>query len=200
MPGFRHGLAWRLGRLNHRCGPGDDAPTDRFEGDVGLANERCARTTWSGDGWVAVVAHHHPDLPLDSDAPAEGATGSAVLLVAAGGAAGAAARWALEQHWPASADGVPWATLAINVSGTFLLGLLMAVVVEARRGPGWLRPALGVGVLGGYTTFSTFALELRDLLAAGHGGSAAAYAVASVFGGLLAAWLGIVVGEKATGG
>ena len=143
--------------------------------------------------------HPHPDLPLDPDAPAPGAAWSAVGLVAAGGAAGAVARWALEQQWPASGTGIPWATLAINLSGAFLLGILMAVVVEAGRGPGWLRPLLGVGLLGGYTTFSTLALELRDMLAAGHVGAAAAYVVASVVGGLLAAWLGIVLGEKASG-
>jgi CrcB protein len=143
------------------------------------------------------MSSHHPHLPLDADAPSAGTPpGPALALVAVGGAAGAVARWSLERLWPAG-DGIPWGTLVINLSGALLLGVLMAVVVERRRGPVWLRPLVGVGLLGGYTTFSTLALELRDLLASGQGGSAAAYVVVTVVGGLAAALAGIALGERA---
>ena len=90
-----------------------------------------------------------------------------VLVVAIGGAVGAVARFWIGQAMAVSADSFPWATFTINVSGSFLLALLpaFAVVVDHPLLP----PALGTGVLGGYTTLSSFAEETRRLAAAGHG-------------------------------
>ena len=115
-----------------------------------------------------------------------------LAVIGVGGAAGAAARYGVSQAWPHSAGGFPWATFTINVTGCLLLGLLMVFVVDVWPSSRYVRPLLGVGVLGGYTTFSTYALETRDLLVAGHQQVAAAYLVASLAGGLTAVWLGIV--------
>lgn len=109
-----------------------------------------------------------------------------LLLIAAaavGGAIGAVARWAVDQAWPA-ADGFPWATLAINVSGSFLLALLPAFPAVRRRPV--LPVLLGTGVLGGWTTLSTYAEQARALLAGGHVALASAYLAATLLACVLA--------------
>lgn len=89
-----------------------------------------------------------------------------VAVVAVGGAVGALARWGLE-HAGVVADGrLPWMTLAVNVVGSALLGVLV-VAAELRRWPAWTQPALGTGFLGGFTTFSTYVVQVTVL---GHGG------------------------------
>src|SRR6266550_3539098 len=98
-----------------------------------------------------------------------------VLGVAcAGGVLGALARDGVSRAFPHSARGFPWATFGINVSGCLLIGVLMAGVEElpAHR---LARPFLGVGVLGGYTTFSTQAVEAQQAVAAGAGRLALIY-------------------------
>jgi CrcB protein len=107
-----------------------------------------------------------------------------VAAVAVGGAAGAVARWALELWHPASAGQFPWTTFAINVAGSLLLALLPASSWVRRHQV--LPPALGTGVLGGFTTLSTFSEETRALVAGGHTGLASAYVVGSVGACLLA--------------
>ena len=72
-------------------------------------------------------------------------------------------------------EGFPWATFIENVSGGFLLGVLMVFLLDVWLPHRYLRPFLGVGVLGGYTTFSTYMLESRDLLAGGRAATAFAY-------------------------
>lgn len=106
-----------------------------------------------------------------------------VVAVAAGGAAGACARWALEAWHPAATGGFPWTTFGINVVGTLLLALLPASAVVRRHQV--LPPALGTGVLGGFTTLSTFSEETRALVAGGRVGVAATYVLGSLAAGLL---------------
>lgn len=108
-----------------------------------------------------------------------------VLAVALGGALGAVARWSLGEAFPGSPGAFPWTTFAINVSGTLLLALLPAS--ERVRRHRVLPPLLGTGVLGGYTTLSTYSEEARALLGSGHVALAAAYV-----GGTLAACLCLV--------
>ena len=85
----------------------------------------------------------------------------AYLLAALGGALGALARWGVAEALPPSPGGWPWATLLVNLTGCLLLGVLLggprAPAPPAAPGS---RPFLGVGVLGGYTTYSTFAVEV----------------------------------------
>jgi CrcB protein len=126
-----------------------------------------------------------------------GRPSTVVVAVAVGGMVGASARYGLSRLVPAPADGFPWTTLLVNVSGAFALGLLAAMVIARRPHDRLLRPMLGTGVLGGYTTFSTLAVEADLLVKDGRAGVAAAYVLASVAAGLVAVAAGAVVGRRA---
>jgi CrcB protein len=93
------------------------------------------------------------------------------IAIAVGGGIGAAARHGVALLWPAETGEFPWITLAINLAGCAALGALMVLVAEARAAHPLLRPFCGTGVLGGFTTFSTYAVEtlrLPPLLAAAY--------------------------------
>ncbi|MFD9793215.1 fluoride efflux transporter FluC [Streptomyces sp. NPDC059070] len=113
-----------------------------------------------------------------------------LAAISAGGAAGASARYALALAWPTPGGGFPWATLLINVVGCALIGVLMPLISEGGRSAHPLaRPFLGAGVLGGFTTFSTYAVEVGKLLARQRPGLAMGYAAATLLGALGAVWL-----------
>ena len=114
-----------------------------------------------------------------------------LLVVAAGGALGSAARYAIAVVLPHGRSELPLATLLVNVAGCLLLGVLVAGWPHAT----WLRPFLGTGVLGGFTTFSAFALETDRLLDRAPV-TAVVYVVLSVALGLAAAAVGLRVGER----
>ena len=114
---------------------------------------------------------------------------------ALGGVLGALARWGVARALPSPTGGWPWATLLVNVTGCALIGVLLAVLPARCPGHPWLRAFLATGVLGGYTTFSTFAVEAVRLVDGGAVGTAAAYVAASVFGGLLAVVAGLAAGR-----
>ena len=120
----------------------------------------------------------------------------AYLLAALGGALGALARWAVVVALPRSSDW-PWATLTVNLVGCLLIGLLLAVLSARRPDDEHLRTFLGAGVLGGFTTYSAFAVEVADLLRAGVPMVATAYVAVSVLGGLLAVAAGLRLGGAA---
>lgn len=85
-------------------------------------------------------------------------------VIALGGAAGALLRWGIGEEWPVRTGAFPWSTLAINVAGCLAIGVLMVLMEEVLAGRIYVRPLLGVGLLGGFTTFSTFAVETHVLL------------------------------------
>lgn len=118
-----------------------------------------------------------------------------VVLVALGGTLGTAARFLTAELIPAW-RGVPLATLGVNVLGAFLLGLLLEALVQAGRDDGIrrsLRLLVGTGFLGGFTTYSSLAVETDALLRDGHAALAIAYALVTVVLGLLAAAGGIAL-------
>lgn len=115
------------------------------------------------------------------------------LTIAVGGALGAVARYAIGTAWPHGPDAFPWATFAINAAGCLLIGALMALLTEVAGRPHRLvRPFLGVGVLGGFTTFSTYTVDAQHLISTGHTRLALAYLFGTVAAALAAAQLGIV--------
>ena len=111
-----------------------------------------------------------------------------VAAVSFGGAVGACARYGLELLWPIPSGGFPWTTLAINVTGCGLMGALMVAITELWVGHRLLRPLLGTGVLGGYTTFSTFAGDVDTLAGAGHPIRALLYLVSTPVLALITTW------------
>ncbi|MFC8503967.1 fluoride efflux transporter CrcB [Pedococcus sp. NPDC057267] len=132
--------------------------------DVDLRGEP-ARREWSSHRWV---------LPV----------------VAVGGMLGATARYLLATAHPAPAGGIPWGTFTINVTGCLLIGVLMVFVVEVGGTHPLLRPFLGVGVLGGYTTFSTYTVETLGLLRHGATVAAITYLLLTAVAALVAVALG----------
>jgi CrcB protein len=112
------------------------------------------------------------------------------LLVAVGGVLGVLARYGISRV-TLHHESLVWSTVAINLAGSFLLGLLVAANWFSRD----VREGLGVGFLGGFTTFSTFSVQTVLEVEAGRPGRAVAYVVASVLGGIAAAAAGYAVGR-----
>ncbi|MFZ5870239.1 MAG: FluC/FEX family fluoride channel [Actinomycetota bacterium] len=105
---------------------------------------------------------------------------AALSAVAAGGALGGSARYGLLLAQPPAPGGFPWVTFTTNVVGCALIGVLMVLLTEAPAPPHPLvRPFLGVGLLGGFTTFSTYAMETHSLVADGSPQVAMVYLVAT---------------------
>ncbi len=122
-------------------------------------------------------------------------------MVVLGGMLGTALRAQLEGAFAPPAGGWPWVTFVINLVGSFVLGALLEVLSRTGRDVGWRRAArvgLGTGVLGGFTTYSSFIVETALLVRDGHAGTGVAYAIVSLVLGLLSATAGFVVGGAAT--
>jgi CrcB protein len=119
-----------------------------------------------------------------------------LVAVAAGGALGTAARDGLATRFPVSAGVFPWTTFAINVSGSFVLGALLTFVLDRWPPTRYVRPFVAIGVLGGYTTFSTFSVEADLLFRDGHVAVGLMYVLGSLAAGVAAVYLGIVAGRS----
>ena len=118
------------------------------------------------------------------------------LAIALGGALGSLGRYAVDSLIERHTESVfPWATFAINMTGCLAVGFIIAALVDRHRSPTWLRAGLVVGVCGGYTTFSTFAQEILDLLEGRHVAVAVGTATASVGVGLVAVFVGSRLGR-----
>ncbi len=121
---------------------------------------------------------------------------SMVFFIGLGGFAGAVARYVVDRQVTASVAGVmPWGTLLVNVSGSFLVGLAFAVLSERAALPAELRGPLMIGFIGSYTTFSTLVLESWLLLEAGAWLAASANLVGSLIVGTGALVAGLVIGR-----
>ena len=125
--------------------------------------------------------------------------GFAVLAVAAGGALGSEARY-LISTWTQVRFGAwfPWGTFAINLTGSFLIGVVFGLAAARGGMSPYLRVFLTTGVLGGYTTFSSFAYETYALGAEGAYLRASAYALGSLALGVAAAYAGLAAVRLAT--
>ncbi|MFB6440345.1 fluoride efflux transporter FluC [Streptomyces sp. NPDC056411] len=109
--------------------------------------------------------------------------------VAAGGAIGASARYGAALLWPTGVGTFPWTTLTVNVTGCALMGVLMVLITEAWSDHRLLRPFLGTGILGGFTTFSTYAVDIQRLVGARQPVLAMAYLAGTLLAALAAVWL-----------
>lgn len=126
---------------------------------------------------------------------------SKLLLVCAGGAIGSGARY-LVGSWAVATvgPGFPWGTLAVNLSGSFFISAVMYLGLEVGTiGPD-LRIFLAVGVLGGFTTYSSFNHETLALAQRGQWGLASAYVAATVLGAWVAGLAGLLLAQFASSG
>jgi CrcB protein len=122
---------------------------------------------------------------------------AAIAAIAAGGVLGAEARYAMSVRMPHDPGQWPWATWLVNISGCFLIGILMVIITELTSPHRLLRPFLGVGVLGGYTTFSTAMVDVQQMALAGHAAAALGYLAATVSAAVAAAFTGVTLTRAA---
>ncbi len=115
------------------------------------------------------------------------------LLVFAGGGFGAAMRYGLSLMLPCATGGWPWSTMLANIAGSLVMGILAGCLSTRGSGGEEWRLFLGVGILGGFTTFSAFSLEAVTMVERGALGDAALYAIGSVILSILALWGGLSV-------
>ena len=118
-----------------------------------------------------------------------------LIAVAAGGMVGATARWSISIAWPVSLDEFPTTTLAINLLGSFLLGLVVAGLLERRPPAPVTHTFLGTGLLGAFTTFSTLTVEAVVLVDAGQVWRAGVYLAVSLVAGVAVAASGLALGR-----
>jgi fluoride exporter len=148
-------------------------------------------------------APHQPvnsdvDLRLARSASSRREEARSLAVISLGGAVGAVARYLIGVAWPTPRGSFPWATFVINVSGCALIGVLMVLVTDVWRRQRLLRPFLGTGVLGGYTTFSTYAVDVQQLVDAGKARTGLLYLAGTLVAALAAVSAGIVVTRLAT--
>lgn len=122
--------------------------------------------------------------------------GRVFAAVAVGGALGALARYGVGVALPHRPGAFPLGTVAVNVLGGLLIGALIVVVAERGRGHPLARPFLGTGVLGGFTTFSTYAVDAQQLIAAGRVAQAGAYLAGTLIAALVATWVGLALARR----
>jgi CrcB protein len=116
-----------------------------------------------------------------------------VTAVAVGGAFGACVRYGTSLLWPTSPGAFPWTTLAVNALGCAVIGVFMVLITDVWAAHHLVRPFFGTGVLGGFTTFSTYTVDIQRLVANGHPRTALAYLAATMPAALLAVWAAATV-------
>jgi fluoride exporter len=137
-----------------------------------------------------------PDVDLAISSQRRELAGHPAMVLGAisvGGMAGAVARYGIGLAVPHTPTGFPTGTLVINVAGSLSIAVLMVVLGQARDPHPLVRPFFGVGILGGFTTFSTYVVDAQQLLVHHHGGRAALYLVSTLVLGLAAVVVGAVL-------
>lgn len=114
-----------------------------------------------------------------------------LAVISIGGVLGALARYGVSEQWPTPPGRIPWSTFGINVVGSFALGFLLVLLVERLAPSRYARAFVAIGILGAFTTFSTFAVETVDLVIDGAPATAATYVGISFLGGLACAAAGV---------
>jgi CrcB protein len=140
--------------------------------------------------------------PPHFSGPTRSDTWHTLLVVCVGGGIGALARLGVNTLLPMHGASFPWSTFCENVAGCLLIGALMVVVTEHAAFQTYprhhlVRPFLGTGVLGGFTTFSAFTSDARALLAGGHEATASLYLAGSLVAGLAAVVAGMELTRRA---
>lgn len=179
--------------------------TERVPGKVRLDPAKPGKGRAMGDDHTVPI---DPDLaPNDPAAPRVGrprrpsrrrysrAGADVLAVIALGGVLGASARYGIIRFMPARPDEFPWATFWTNMSGSFLLGLLLTVLLERFPPTRLVRPFLATGIVGAFTTMSTYQVETALLIKDGHALTGITYGVGSLIAGLVLAYAGMVAGR-----
>ena len=135
-----------------------------------------------------------PDLLDEPVLPLLGLSATTLVAVFVGGGLGTVARYLLAAHHPVADGGFPWVTLLVNLAGSFAIGLLIPITERLSPRFRLMRPLLIIGFLGGWTTYSTLAVDAILLAKHGDLGTCVAYLTATVAGGLA-----LVVADHALG-
>lgn len=163
---------------------------ERRDGPAGNRAAATAAATGAGAGTGAAdAADIDPDLePAARRGLPLRDQWRAVGVVALGGVIGACARYGAALLWPVAPGHFPWTTLGVNAAGCAVIGVFMVVITEAWAAPPLVRPFFGTGVLGGFTTFSTYAVDIERLVDAHEAARALAYLAATLLAALAAVW------------
>ncbi len=132
----------------------------------------------------------------EPDLPPFGLSAAAIVAIFVGGAVGTAARYLLDAHHPIAPGRFPWVTLVVNLSGSLAIGLLVPLTDHVAQRAPLARPLLVVGLLGGWTTYSTLAVEATLLAKDGDSAIFVAYLAATVVGGLTLVVAGTALGRR----
>ena len=138
------------------------------------------------------------DLLDEPVLPLFGLSATTLGAIFAGGALGTLARYLLAAHHPGAAGAFPWVTLLVNLTGSFAIGLLVPLTEHVAPRAPWARPLLVIGFLGGWTTYSSLAVDATELLRHGDAATCVAYLVATVAGGLALVVAGHAEGRRLT--
>ncbi|MFF5566696.1 fluoride efflux transporter FluC [Streptomyces sp. NPDC012623] len=114
-----------------------------------------------------------------------------VAVVALGGAIGASARYGSSLIWPTAPAAFPWTTLIVNAAGCAVIGVFMVVITDLWQAHPLVRPFFGTGVLGGFTTFSTYAVDIQRLVADGRTRTGPAYLGLTLIAAFGAVWTAV---------
>ncbi|GAA2338234.1 CrcB family protein [Streptomyces cuspidosporus] len=125
--------------------------------------------------------------------------GPVVCAVAVGGGAGAAARYGASLLWPTPTGAFPWTTFTVNAVGCAVIGVFLVLITEVWAAHRLVRPFFGTGVLGGFTTFSTYAVDVQRLLDTDHPAAGLACLAATPLVALAAVWAAVVATRRAIG-
>jgi fluoride exporter len=136
------------------------------------------------------------DLLDEPAVPLLGLSGATLAAIFVGGAIGTVARYLLEAHHAVAQGHFPWVTLTVNLSGSLLIGLLVPITAHAAQRFPAMRPLLVIGFLGGWTTYSTLAVDATLLAKDGDVVTCLAYLVATVAGGLALVVAGHALGRR----
>ncbi|SFE47245.1 CrcB protein [Actinacidiphila alni] len=119
-----------------------------------------------------------------------------IAVVAVGGAVGACARYGASLAWPTPPSAFPWTTLTVNAVGCAVIGVFMVVITDVWAAHRLVRPFFGTGVLGGFTTFSTYATDIRRLVDRGEARTGLAYLVLTLVVAIAAVWAASVLTRR----
>ncbi len=155
------------------------------------------------DQHLAVPARPRPpteehDLLDEPVLPLFGLSAVTLAAIFAGGALGTLARYLLAVHHPTHAGAFPWVTLLVNLTGSFAIGLLVPLTEHVASGAPWARPLLVIGFLGGWTTYSTLAVDATLLFRHGDVLTGVGYLAVTVAGGLALVVAGHAAGRRVT--